>query len=60
MKSWRTTISGILTIVAALATAGIMVIKTGTVSAEVLTTVGTALATGIGLIKAADQPKAGE
>lgn len=51
----KTTIIGILTIVTAIAAAAINFLKTGTTDYGVLIT---AITAGIGLVKAADAPKA--
>lgn len=52
MKSWKTTITGILTIVVALGAAGLNYLKTGTLPDLALLT--TAITSGIGLIAARD------
>jgi altronate dehydratase len=51
VKSWKTTLLGVLTILAAIAGAGISYLKTGSFD---FTAVGAAVAAGTGLIVAKD------
>ena len=56
MKSnWKTTLTGVLTIVGSLCTAGLLWMHGQHEAA--IGTIGTGVTTGIGLIKAADAPK---
>jgi len=58
MKSWKTTASGILTIVGAVATAGLLALK-GQYEAAIAA-LSTGIPTGIGLIAARDNDKSSE
>ena len=58
MNSWKTTLTGVLTIVVALATAGIAWLKSGTFPD--LAPVVVAVTAGVGLIMARDNDKTSE
>lgn len=52
MKSWKTTIAGVLTILVALGNAGLALLHGGEVDWAILSL---ALTTGVGLLKAKDE-----